>query len=64
MSKKFTIIFLVGIFLFQTLSLESLNAITAEERLEEVERQLQAVANQINQYEGEKNRFRKSYYLQ
>jgi hypothetical protein len=35
------IIFLVGIFLFQTLSLESLNAITAEERLEEVERQLQ-----------------------
>ena len=60
MSKKFMIIFLVGIFLFQTLSLESLNAITAEERLEEVERQLQAVANQINQYEGEKTDLEKA----
>jgi len=30
-------------------------AITAEERLIEVERQLQAIAEQISKYEGEKN---------
>jgi murein DD-endopeptidase MepM/ murein hydrolase activator NlpD len=60
MTKKLMIVFLIGVFLFQTLSLESLNAITAEERLEEVERQLQAVANQINQYEGEKTDLEKA----
>ena len=50
----------MSVFLFQTLSLESLNAIPAEERLEEVEKQLQAVANQINQYEGEKTDLEKA----
>ena len=60
MSKKIITLFLVSVFLFQTLSLESLNAITAEERLEEVEKQLQAVANQINQYEGEKTDLEKA----
>ena len=60
MNKKWIATLLVGVFLFQTLSLESLNAITAEERLEEVEKQLQAIANQINQYEGEKTDLEKS----
>ena len=60
MNKKLITFLLVGVFIFQTLSLESLNAITAEERLEEVEKQLQAVANQINQYEGEKTDLEKA----
>ena len=60
MNKKWIATLLIGVFLFQTLSLESLNAITAEERLEEVEKQLQAVANQINQYEGEKTDLEKA----
>ena len=60
MNKKLITFLLIGVFLFQTLSLESLNAITAEERLEEVEKQLQAVANQINQYEGEKTDLEKA----
>ena len=60
MNKKFIPIFLVVAFLLQVLSLDSLNAITAEERLEEVEKQLQAIANQINQYEGEKTDLEKA----
>ena len=60
MNKKLIISTLISVFLFQTLSLDSLNAITAEERLEEVEKQLQAVANQINQYEGEKTDLEKA----
>ncbi|MDB2455793.1 peptidoglycan DD-metalloendopeptidase family protein [Candidatus Actinomarina sp.] len=60
MNKKWITTLLIGVFLLQTLSLESLNAITAEERLEEVEKQLQAVANQINQYEGEKTDLEKA----
>ena len=60
MNKKLITFLLIGVFLFQTLSLDSLNAITAEERLEEVEKQLQAVANQINQYEGEKTDLEKA----
>ena len=49
MNKKFIPLFLIVAFLLKVLSLDSLNAITAEERLEEVEKQLQAIANQINQ---------------
>jgi len=60
MNKKLIISTILSVFLFQTLSLDSLNAITAEERLEEVEKQLQAVANQINQYEGEKTDLEKA----
>ena len=37
MNKKLIPIFLVVAFLLQVLSIDSLNAITAEERLEEVE---------------------------
>ena len=60
MNKKLIPIFLVVAFLLQVLSIDSLNAITAEERLEEVEKQLQAIANQINQYEGEKTDLEKA----
>ena len=60
MNKKIIPIFLVVAFLLQVLSVDSLNAITAEERLEEVEKQLQAIANQINQYEGEKTDLEKA----
>lgn len=39
---------------------EDLKAITAEDRLVEVERQLQAIAEQINKYEGEKSDLEKA----
>ncbi len=59
MIKKIAIlitpIFLVTSILFQS----DLKAITAEDRLIEVEKQLQAIAEQISKYE-EKNRFRKA----
>ena len=46
----FTSIFLVISLLFPI----ELNAITAEDRLIEVERQLQAIAAEISKYEGER----------
>ena len=54
MIKRTTILF-TPIFLFTSILFPSdLQAITAEDRLIEVERQLQAIAEQINKYEGER----------
>jgi len=52
----FSIIFLIASFLLPS----SLSAITAEDRLIEVERQLQAIAEQINKYEGERTDLEKA----
>ena len=51
-----TPIFLLTSFLFPT----ELNAITAEDRLIEVEKQLQAIAEQISKYEGERTDLEKA----
>ncbi len=54
MIKKITVLF-TPIFLLTSLMFPvELNAITAEDRLIEVERQLQAIAEQISKYEGER----------
>ncbi len=60
MSKKIIISTLFFTLFFQIVSVDDVNAITAEERLEEVEKQLQAVADQIKQYEGEKTDLEKA----
>ncbi len=60
MSKR-VIIYLLSFAIFtQLILVDDLKAITAEERLIEVEKQLQAVANQIKQYEGEKTDLEKA----
>ena len=51
MIKKFLISFLLITVLSQTVIIDPVFSITAEERLEEVEKQLIAIANQIKQYE-------------
>jgi chromosome segregation ATPase len=54
MIKKITVLF-TSIFLLTSLMFPvELNAITAEDRLIEVERQLQAIAEQISKYEGDR----------
>ena len=51
----------ISFFIFlQTVFVDHSFAITAEERLEEVEKQLIAIANQIKQYEGEKTDLEKA----
>ena len=52
MSRRIIIPILFFSLLTQIVLVEDLTANTAEERLIEVEKQLQAVANQIKQYEG------------
>ena len=52
--KLFSISILFFIFIQTVFVVDHSLAITAEERLEEVEKQLIAIANQIKQYEGEK----------
>ena len=54
MIKKITIATLMLTVVAMTIFPTSVTAITAEERLIEVERQLQAIAEQISKYEGEK----------
>ena len=54
MSKRIIILILFFSILSQLVIVDDLKANTAEQRLIEVEKQLQAVANQIKQYEGEK----------
>ncbi len=60
MNKKITSIYLVFSVLIQLFLIDTSHAITAEERLEEVEKQLIAIANQIKQYEGEKTDLEKA----
>ena len=60
MSRRIIIPILLFSLLSQTILVDDLNANTAEERLIEVEKQLQAVANQIKQYEGEKTNLEKN----
>ena len=60
MTKKIIIQILFFSLLSQIVLVEELNANTAEQRLIEVEKQLQAVANQIKQYEGEKTNLEKA----
>ena len=57
--KLFSVAISFFIFL-QTVFVDHSFAITAEERLEEVEKQLIAIANQIKQYEGEKTDLEKA----
>ncbi len=59
MSKRIIILILFFSILSQLVIVDDLKANTAEERLIEVEKQLQAVANQIKQYEGEKTNLEK-----
>ena len=54
MIKNFIISFILFFITLQTIVVDPSVAITAEERLEEVEKQLIAIANQIKQYEGDK----------
>ena len=60
MSKRITILILFFSILSQLVIVDDLKANTAEQRLIEVEKQLQAVANQIKQYEGEKTNLEKA----
>ena len=60
MIKKITIFFTIIFFITSFLLPDSLNAITAEDRLIEVERQLQAIAEQISKYEGERTDLEKA----
>ena len=59
MNKRIIIPILFFSLLSQIVLVDDLNANTAEERLIEVEKQLQAVANQIKQYQGEKTNLEK-----
>ena len=54
MIKKITILITTIFFLTSFLFPNDLSAITAEDRLIEVEKQLQAIAEQISKYEGER----------
>ena len=60
MSKRILILILFFSILSQLVIVDDLKANTAEQRLIEVEKQLQAVANQIKQYEGEKTNLEKA----
>ena len=60
MSKRIIILTLFFSILSQLVIVDDLKANTAEQRLIEVEKQLQAVANQIKQYEGEKTNLEKA----
>ena len=60
MSKRIIIFVLFFSLISQLVLIDELNANTAEQRLIEVEKQLQAVANQIKQYEGEKTNLEKA----
>ena len=60
MSKRIIIFVLFFSLISQLVVIDELNANTAEQRLIEVEKQLQAVANQIKQYEGEKTNLEKA----
>ena len=60
MIKKFFSVLILFLIFIQTIFVDHSFAITAEERLEEVEKQLIAVANQIKQYEGEKTDLEKA----
>ena len=60
MIKKTTIATLMLTVVAMTIFPTSVTAITAEERLIEVERQLQAIAEQISKYEGEKTDLEKA----
>ena len=63
MTKRIIILILFFSILSQLVIVDDLKANTAEQRLIEVEKQLQAVANQIKQYEGEKTNLEKSYFI-
>ena len=60
MIKKITILFTPIFFFTSFLFPNDLSAITAEDRLIEVERQLQAIAEQISKYEGERTDLEKA----
>ena len=60
MIKKFLASSLFLSILIQTIAVDYSFSITAEERLEEVEKQLIAIANQIKQYEGDKTDLEKA----
>ena len=60
MIKKITIFFTIIFFITSFLLPSNLSAITAEDRLIEVERQLQAIAEQISKYEGERTDLEKA----
>ena len=60
MIKKFSIYSLISIIVVQTTIIDWSYSITAEERLEEVEKQLIAIANQIKLYEGDKTDLEKA----
>ena len=60
MIKKITIFFIPIFFFTSFLFPSDLIAITAEDRLIEVERQLQAIAEQISKYEGERTDLEKA----
>ena len=60
MIKKFFLVLILFLIFIQTIFVDHSFAITAEERLEEVEKQLIAIANQIKQYEGEKTDLEKA----
>ena len=60
MIKKITIFFTIIFFITSFLLPNNLSAITAEDRLIEVERQLQAIAEQISKYEGERTDLEKA----
>ena len=60
MSKRIVVLILFFSILSQLVIVDDLKANTAEQRLIEVEKQLQAVANQIKQYEGEKTNLEKA----
>tara|TARA_Y100000768_G_C23913243_1_gene651039 strand:+ start:414 stop:1274 length:861 start_codon:yes stop_codon:yes gene_type:complete len=60
MIKKIIIFFTFSFFITSFLLPGNLSAITAEDRLIEVERQLQAIADQISKYEGERTDLEKA----
>ena len=60
MIKKISIFFITIFFITSFLLPGNLSAITAEDRLIEVERQLQAIAEQISKYEGERTDLEKA----
>ena len=60
MIKKITILFTIIFFITSFLLPSNLSAFTAEDRLIEVERQLQAIAEQISKYEGERTDLEKA----
>ena len=60
MINKITILFTSFFLLISFVFPIELNAITAEDRLIEVERQLQAIAAEISKYEGERTDLEKA----